>query len=36
MPHEIAPRSGTAFRLNKGQRLRVIDPQGEQVQRDEL
>ena len=31
MAFEIAPRSGTAFRLNKGQRLRVIDPQGEQV-----
>ncbi|MDI7775104.1 urea carboxylase-associated family protein [Asticcacaulis sp. EMRT-3] len=31
MTHIIAPRSGTAFRLNKGQRLRVIDPQGEQV-----
>ena len=28
---EIPPRSGTAFRLNRGQRLRVIDPQGEQV-----
>lgn len=28
---EIEPRSGTAFRLNKGQRLRVIDPKGEQV-----
>ena len=27
----IAPRSGTAFTLNKGQRLTVIDPQGEQV-----
>ncbi len=27
----IPPRSGAAFRLNKGQRLRVIDPQGEQV-----
>ncbi len=31
MPNEIPPRSGVAFRLNKGQRLRVIDPQGEQV-----
>ena len=31
MPHQIAPRSGTAFRLSKGNRLRVIDPQGEQV-----
>jgi uncharacterized protein YcgI (DUF1989 family) len=28
---EIAPRSGVAFELRKGQRLRVIDPQGEQV-----
>ena len=31
MPHEIAPRSGVAFTLNKGQFLQVIDPQGEQV-----
>lgn len=31
MPCKIPPRSGVAFRLNKGQRLRVIDPQGEQV-----
>lgn len=31
MPCEIPPRSGVAFRLNKGQRLRVIDPKGEQV-----
>ena len=31
MPCEIPPRSGVAFRLNKGGRLRVIDPQGEQV-----
>ena len=31
MPHEIAPRSGVAFTLDKGQRLTVIDPQGEQV-----
>ncbi len=28
---EISPRSGVAFRLARGQRLRVIDPQGEQV-----
>ena len=28
---EIAPRSGVAFTLDKGQRLTVIDPQGEQV-----
>jgi hypothetical protein len=31
MPHEIAPRSGTAFTLDRGQRLTVIDPRGEQV-----
>jgi uncharacterized protein YcgI (DUF1989 family) len=31
MRHEIAPRSGVAFELSKGQRLRVIDPEGEQV-----
>ncbi len=31
MRHEIPPRSGTAFRLARGQRLRVIDPMGEQV-----
>lgn len=30
-PSRIAPRSGTAFRLAKGQLLTVIDPQGEQV-----
>lgn len=29
--HEIAPRSGVAFRLGRGQRLSVIDPRGEQV-----
>ncbi len=28
---EIPPRSGTAFRLARGQRLTVIDPEGEQV-----
>ena len=28
---EIAPRSGVAFTLDEGQRLTVIDPQGEQV-----
>lgn len=27
----IAPRSGVAFTLDRGQRLTVIDPQGEQV-----
>lgn len=31
MVHEIPPRSGVAFGLSRGQRLRVIDPQGEQV-----
>lgn len=31
MVHEIPPRSGVAFELLCGQRLRVIDPQGEQV-----
>ena len=31
MIREIPPRSGAAFRLAKGQRLKVIDPQGEQV-----
>lgn len=31
MIHEIAPRSGTAFELCCGQRLKVIDPRGEQV-----
>ena len=28
---EIAPRSGVAFTLRRGQRLRVVDPLGEQV-----
>lgn len=31
MRTEIAPRSGTAFEMQAGQRLRVTDPQGEQV-----
>ena len=31
MHAEIPPRSGVAFKLRQGQRLRVIDPQGEQV-----
>jgi len=31
MVFEIPPRSGTAFMLDKGQRLTVIDPLGEQV-----
>lgn len=30
-PTIIAPRSGTAFRLAKGESLTVIDPEGEQV-----
>ena len=29
--HRIDPQSGTAFELRRGQILRVIDPQGEQV-----
>ncbi len=31
MPQVIAPRSGVAFELQRGQGLRVIDPEGEQV-----
>lgn len=31
MIQTIEPRSGVAFALRKGERLRVIDPQGEQV-----
>lgn len=31
MPNRIAPRTGTAFALRKGQRLKVTDPVGEQV-----
>ena len=31
MRHEIPPRSGVAFTLDRGQRLTVIDPEGEQV-----
>ena len=31
MPEIIEPRSGVAFRLAKGERLTVIDPEGEQV-----
>jgi uncharacterized protein YcgI (DUF1989 family) len=31
MTQVIAPRSGTAFTLRRGQHLTVIDPQGEQV-----
>lgn len=31
MIQEIAPRSGTAFELKAGERLKVIDPCGEQV-----
>ena len=29
--HTIAPRTGVAFRLRKGQTLTVIDPEGQQV-----
>jgi uncharacterized protein YcgI (DUF1989 family) len=29
--HHIPPQSGIGFRLSRGQTLRVIDPQGEQV-----
>lgn len=29
--HHIQPQSGTAFKLKRGQTLRVIDPMGEQV-----
>ncbi len=31
MIYEIPPRSGVAFRLARGSRLRVIDPRGQQV-----
>lgn len=31
MPHEIAPRTGVAFTVDRGQRLTVIDPRGGQV-----
>lgn len=31
MTHEISPRSGVAFEVKTGQRLKVIDPKGEQV-----
>lgn len=31
MRHRIAPRTGSAFTLDKGQTLTVIDPSGEQV-----
>jgi uncharacterized protein YcgI (DUF1989 family) len=31
MINTIAPRSGVAFTMKRGQRLRVIDPEGEQV-----
>ena len=31
LTHEIPPRSGAGFELKAGQRLTVIDPQGEQV-----
>jgi len=31
MLQTIQPRSGTAFTMKKGERLKVIDPEGEQV-----
>lgn len=31
MIHTISPRSGVAFELRRGERLKVIDPEGEQV-----
>lgn len=31
MRQTIQPRSGTAFTISKGERLKVIDPEGEQV-----
>lgn len=31
MIRKIAPRSGTAFKMRRGDRLKVIDPDGEQV-----
>ena len=31
MADRIAPRSGVAFKLRKGQTLKVVDPNGEQV-----
>ncbi|RZA04482.1 MAG: urea carboxylase-associated family protein [Proteobacteria bacterium] len=31
MAHTIAPQTGAGFRLKKGERLRVTDPNGEQV-----
>lgn len=31
MLHEIGPRSGVAFEIRAGQRLKIIDPRGEQV-----
>jgi uncharacterized protein len=31
MMNEIAPRSGVAFEINRGQHLRVTDPEGQQV-----
>ena len=29
--HRLEPQTGIAFELEKGQTLRVIDPEGEQV-----
>ncbi len=31
MTNEIAPRCGVAFKLDKGQQLKIVDPKGEQV-----
>ncbi len=31
MIHVVAPRSGTAFRLARGEVLKIIDPEGQQV-----
>ncbi|MEO7133828.1 MAG: urea carboxylase-associated family protein [Vicinamibacterales bacterium] len=31
MLHEIAPRTGVAFTVDRGQRLTVVDPEGQQV-----
>lgn len=31
MTHKISPQTGTAFKLLKGQKLKVIDPLGQQV-----
>ena len=31
MSHRIPPQSGTAFTLKKGEKLKIIDPEGQQV-----